>query len=175
VDKSDRAEAARDGEYTARAILRSLRELMRNANFAARTRNNICVETMPSVSYMPFQEAVGNCRSMGAVVAFYRVIDAAQREPAGTHTFAILEVLPGAMERFTKMLAYAKDQLPIVASWRPVAGNPDLVIDLWTGDIGRDGYRPSDDRTNAFFGPLREIAPRERLVRLSPLPYSPLQ
>jgi len=102
-------------------------------------------------------------------------IEAARTEPAGAHTFAILEVAAGAMERFTGMLAFAKDQLPIVAAWRPVAGNPDLVIDLWKGDIGRDGYQPTNDRTNAFFEPLRAIAPRERLVRLLPLPYSPLQ
>lgn len=77
TDKSDKAVAGRDGEYTGRAILRSLRELNRNENFAARTRNNICVEKMESVSYVPHVEAVGSMRSQGAVVAFYRVIDAA--------------------------------------------------------------------------------------------------
>jgi hypothetical protein len=76
-DKSDKAEQARDGEYTGRAIVRSLRELMRNANFAARTRNNICVEVMQSVSYVPHVEAIGSHRSTGGVVAMYRVIDAA--------------------------------------------------------------------------------------------------
>jgi NIPSNAP len=110
-----------------------------------------------------------------APAALDAAIETARSEPVGAHTFAILEVAPGAMERFTKLLAFAKDQLPIVASWRAVAGNPDLVIDLWKGDLGRAGYQPTDARTDAFFGPLREVAPRERLVRLLPLPYSPLR
>ena len=78
------------------------------------------------------------------------------------------------MERFTEMLAGAGAGLPIVASWRPVAGNPNEVIDLWRGDVGRTPYRPANDAINAFFEPLREIAPRERMVRLHALPYSPL-
>jgi len=110
-----------------------------------------------------------------APAALHAAIEAARSEPAGAHTFAILEVASGAMERFTNLLAFAKDQLPIVAAWRPIAGNPNLVIDLWRGDIGGDGYQPTNDRTNAFFEPLREVAPRERLVRLLPLPYSPLR
>ena len=79
------------------------------------------------------------------------------------------------METFTKMLGQAASGLPIVAAWRQVAGNPHQVIDLWNGDIGAPGYRPNSDAMNAFFGPLREVAPRERLVSLKPLPYSPLR
>jgi hypothetical protein len=48
------------------------------------------------------------------------------------------------------------------------------VIDLWKGDL-QSGYAPADERANAFFGPLREVAPRERLLRYWPLPYSPLR
>jgi hypothetical protein len=110
-----------------------------------------------------------------APAALDSAIDAARQEACGAYTFAILEVAPGMMERFTQVLAFAKDQLPIIACWRPIAGNPDLVVDLWKGDIGRAPYRPTDDRTDAFFGPLREMAPRERLVSLLPLPYSPLR
>jgi hypothetical protein len=77
TDKSDKVLSKLDGEYTGRAIVRSLRELMRQANEAARKRNNICIETMVSVSYVPHVEAVGSFRSMGAVVAFYRALDAA--------------------------------------------------------------------------------------------------
>lgn len=77
TDKADKVLAKVDGEYTGRAIVRSLRDLMRQANENARKRNNICIESMISVSYVPMVEAVGSCRSMGAVVAFYRAIDAA--------------------------------------------------------------------------------------------------
>ena len=103
-------------------------------------------------------------------------IEAAKEHPEGAHTFAILQVNPGCMERFQGMLKAAAAGLPIVASWRPVAGNPNEVIDLWKGDnIGRDRYRPNSDGMAAFFGPLRELAPRERMVSLFPLPYSPLR
>lgn len=105
----------------------------------------------------------------------HAAIAAAREEPVGTYTFAILEVVPGQMERFASMLGAAAGALPIVACWRDVAGNPHRVIDLWQGDTGRHGYRPTDARQDAFFGPLREIAPRERMVRLHPLPYSPLR
>jgi hypothetical protein len=102
-------------------------------------------------------------------------IDESAREPAGTYTFAILEVAPGQMDRFASMLAAVGGRLPIVACWRDVAGHPDRVIDLWKGDTGRPGYQPSDEHQNAFFEPLRQVAPRERMQRLHPLPYSPLQ
>lgn len=107
--------------------------------------------------------------------ALQSAIDASTREPAKVYTYAILEVVPGAMPRFAAALGAAASVLPIVASWRDVAGNPARVIDLWKGDVGRQGYRPTDDQQNGFFEPLREMAPRERMLRLHPLPYSPLQ
>ena len=102
-------------------------------------------------------------------------VEASRAEPVGAYSFAILEVAPGRMEQFASLLASAKDALPIVACWRDLSGNPDRIIDLWKSDTGRFGYRPSDERENAFFEPLRQIAPRERMMRLHPLPYSPLR
>ena len=96
-------------------------------------------------------------------------------EPLGTYTFAILEVENGKMDQFDAMLGAAQDHLPIVACWRGVSGNPNRIIDLWKGDTGRGGYRPSDDAQNAFFEPLRKIAPREKMMRLHVMPYSPLR
>jgi hypothetical protein len=66
--------------------------------------------------------------------------------------------------------------LPILASWRPIAGDPSLVIDLWKGDVERgfSQYEPATEAQNAFLDPLRELAPNERMVRYFPLPYSPL-
>lgn len=102
-------------------------------------------------------------------------IAAAEHEPAGVHSLAILEVAPGKMEAFSNALAVAAPNLPIIASWRDVAGHPKRVIDLWTGDVGARPYHPSTPQADAFFGPLRELAPTERTVRLFPLPYSPLR
>lgn len=100
----------------------------------------------------------------------------ASEAPAGEYTFAILEVSPGRMEDFKKLLGAGAAQLPILASWRDVIGNPSRVIDLWRGNPGQTPYAPSNPAVEAgFFGPLREVAPRERMMRLFPMPYSPLQ
>jgi hypothetical protein len=95
--------------------------------------------------------------------------------PFGAYTFAVLEVAPGKMAEFVATLEAVKERLPIIAAWRAVAGNPNEVIDLWTGALGQEPYSPADERSKAFFRPLRVMAPRERLVNLYPLPYSPLR
>jgi hypothetical protein len=95
-------------------------------------------------------------------------------KPAGEYTFAILEVTPGRMEDFKKLLGGGAAQLPILASWRDVVGNPSRVVDLWRGNPGQAPYAPNNPGMDAFFGPLRQVAPRERMMRLFPLPYSPL-
>ncbi len=102
-------------------------------------------------------------------------IRASQEQPIETYTFAVLEVVPGKMDAFVATLNAVKDMFPIVASWRAVAGNPNEVIDLWKGALGHEPYKPADERSKGFFGPLREMAPRERLVNLYALPYSPLR
>jgi hypothetical protein len=76
TDKSDKAVALRDGEYTLRAATRSWRELMRQANDSARTRNNICLENTPRIRFVPVQEAVGSHRAAGALVIDCRTKDA---------------------------------------------------------------------------------------------------
>ena len=102
-------------------------------------------------------------------------VEACAETPEEIFSYAILEVAPGRMQDFRALLEMAGGSLPILACWTDVAGNPDQVIDLWKGDPGGAAFAPSNDLTDAFFEPLREIAPRERLVRLRPLPYSPLR
>lgn len=101
--------------------------------------------------------------------------EASKAQPAAVFSYAILEVAPGRLADFQALLGMAGGSLPILACWTDVAGNPDRVIDLWKGDPGGAGFAPSNEMTDAFFEPLREIAPRERIIRLHPLPYSPLQ
>lgn len=101
-------------------------------------------------------------------------IAASAAEPVETYTFAILEVEAGKLDQFAALLGAAQDRLPIIACWRDVSGHPNRIIDLWKGDTGRGSYRPTDDGQNAFFEPLRQIAPRERMMRLHAMPYSPL-
>ena len=102
-------------------------------------------------------------------------MQASSDTPIDAYTFAVLEVAPGKMDPFIATLTAVKDMFPIIASWRAIAGNPNEVIDLWKGGLGQEAYQPADDRTKAFFRPLREMAPRERLVNLYALPYSPLR
>jgi hypothetical protein len=102
-------------------------------------------------------------------------IRASAQEPLTVYTLALLEVAPGKMADFVATLDAVKQMFPIVASWRAVAGNANEVLDLWKGALGQEPYSPADERSKAFFRPLREMAPRERLVHLYSLPYSPLR
>ena len=114
---------------------------------------------------------------LGAIDAskLHDAIAASASDPTKTYTFAILDVDAGKMDQFSSMLGAAQAALPIIACWRDVSGNPNRIIDLWKGDTGRGGYRPTDGSQNAFFEPLRRIAPREKMMRLHVMPYSPLQ
>lgn len=135
-------------------------EAVREAEALAPSRNETLLE---SVGAIPLE-------------ALDRGIEEAQEKPQGIYTAAHLKVAPGRMDDFVKSLAASGVTLPIVGSWRPVAGDPNLVIDLWKGDVEQNfsQYRPSNDQSNAFMDPLRELAPNERVVRYFPLPYSPL-
>jgi hypothetical protein len=100
---------------------------------------------------------------------------ASAEQPIDAYSLAVLEVAPGRMADFVATLDAVKHLFPIVASWRAVAGNPCEVLDLWKGALGQERYSPADERSKAFFRPLRELAPRERLLNLYALPYSPLR
>ena len=110
-----------------------------------------------------------------ATSKLHDAIAASQEKPAGIYTFAILDVTPGKMEEFNSLVDGAQARLPILACWHGLSGSPNRVIDLWRGDTGAQGYTPNNDGLEAFFGPLRRIAPREKMMRLHALPYSPLR
>ncbi len=73
----DKWTARRDTYYTLRAIVASVKELMDPANLAARTRDNVCIESAEEISQLIVHEAVGDGTVTGAVVVTFRVIDAA--------------------------------------------------------------------------------------------------
>jgi len=97
-----------------------------------------------------------------------------QQSPLGAYFLAVLEVAPGKMREFIAGLEASASVLPIVASWRPITGKHNEVIDLWKGAMPQASYQPADEGTKEFFRALRQVAPRERLVPVSPLPYSQL-
>ncbi|MBW2063280.1 MAG: NIPSNAP family protein [Deltaproteobacteria bacterium] len=98
-----------------------------------------------------------------------------QQSPLGAYSLAILEIVPGRMPDFIAGLNEGAKNLPIVASWRPIAGKHNEVIDLWKGALRQEGYQPADEFSREFFRGLRELAPRERLIPVYTLPYSRLR
>jgi hypothetical protein len=98
-----------------------------------------------------------------------------QQSPNGSYLLAILEVGADKMSQFVESLAQVYEALPIVASWRPIGGSPNEVIDIWKSPPVQTAYQPADDGTNQFFRQVREVAPKERLTRVIALPYSPLR
>lgn len=101
-------------------------------------------------------------------------IEKSQKSPIGVYGLAILEVKPDKMPEFKTGLKNMKG-LPIIASWHPIAGSPNEVIDIWSIKFPIDAYKPADAFSKQFFPPLREIAPRERASNITMLPYSQLK
>jgi hypothetical protein len=75
VRNPDTEEAARDTLYTLRAIVRSLRELLKDANADSRNRNGVYIQTATRLDYGPWQEAVGDATATGVVVFTLNVRD----------------------------------------------------------------------------------------------------
>ncbi len=108
----------------------------------------------------------------------HEAIEESQKSPLKVYSMAILEVNPGKMSDFIAGVSAGYKVVPIIASWRPIAGSPNQVIDLWKGDVlfsaEAMAYRPfSNDQQ--WVRQLRENAPKERIVPLYTLPYSPLR
>ncbi|MFX1298605.1 MAG: NIPSNAP family protein [Promethearchaeota archaeon] len=104
-----------------------------------------------------------------------KAIRRSQKKPLGVYSLATLEVAPNKMPEFMIALEQASKGFPIIASWRPIAGNPNEVIDLWKGALRQASYQPADEFSLQFFRPLRELAPKERLIKVYTLPYSQLR
>ncbi len=65
--------------------------------------------------------------------------------------------------------------LPIIACWRPIGASPNEVIDVWKSPEPEKAYQPADEFRKQFMRMVREVAPKERVVRMVALPYSPLR
>ncbi|MBY9020578.1 MAG: NIPSNAP family protein [Candidatus Lokiarchaeota archaeon] len=108
----------------------------------------------------------------------HKAIEESQKSPLKVYSMAILEVNPGKMSNFIASVAAGYKVLPIIASWQPTTGNPNQVIDIWKGDVlfsaEAMAYRPFS-KDQQWVRQLRENAPKERIVPLYALPYSPLK
>ncbi|MFX1327673.1 MAG: hypothetical protein ACFE91_05945 [Promethearchaeota archaeon] len=108
----------------------------------------------------------------------HKAIEESQKSPLNAYSMAILEVNPGKMPDMIAGISMSYKVMPIIACWRPIAGSPNQIIDLWKGDIWFNAenmaYRPFS-KDQRWIRDLREIAPKERLILLYSLPYSPLR
>ncbi len=105
----------------------------------------------------------------------HKAIEESQKKALKVYSMAILEVAPNKMPDFIEGVKMGSNTFPIIASWRPIAGNPNEVIDIWKGAIGPKNYQPAVEGMKEWFRGLRELAPKERLVQIFPLPYSQLK
>lgn len=110
----------------------------------------------------------------------HKAMRRSQRRPLKVYLLATLEVAPDKMPEFLTGLEEASKLLPIIASWRPIGGSPNEVIDLWRGiklitDGFTAGYEPPNDFSREFFTQLRQIAPKEHAELVFTLPYAQLR
>lgn len=107
----------------------------------------------------------------------HKAIEESQKTPLKVYTLAVLEVNPDKMNGFIEMIKALPEPTPIIASWRPISGNANQVIDLWKGDIWwkaeNMAYQPTTG-DQEWVRQLRELAPKERILPIYVLPYSPL-
>ena len=106
-------------------------------------------------------------------------IEASKKKPVNIYGVATLEVNPNKMDQFIQGFESGfKSNSPrtalIIASWRPIGGSPNEVIDLWKTYSQPQPYKPADAFSKQFFEPLRELAPKEHYRGVSMLPYSEL-
>lgn len=108
-----------------------------------------------------------------------KAIEASKKTPVKVYGVATLEVNPNMMPQFIQGFEEGiKNNSPvtalIIASWRPIGGSPNEVIDLWKTYSQPQPYKPADAITKQFFEPLRQVAPKEHYRGVSMLPYSEL-
>ncbi len=108
----------------------------------------------------------------------HKAIEESQKSPIKVYSLAILEVIPNKMSEFIAGVKAGSQVFPIIASWRPIAGSPNQVIDLWKGDVlwsaENLAYQPYR-KDQQWVRQLREQAPKERILPVYALPYSPLR
>ena len=112
----------------------------------------------------------------------HKAIKRSQRRPFKVYLLATLEVAPNKMPEFITGLEEASMLLPIIASWRPIGGSPNEVIDLWRSnnslnilDEFSKGYEPPNEFSKQFFTRLRQLAPKEHAELVFTLPYAQLR
>ena len=97
------------------------------------------------------------------------------------YSVAILGVvhdqMNGLFKRNEEALAIG---MPLVTTLKSMTGRQNQVVNIWKGDFNEPGYQPPEFFDSIGFVEdwwnwIRSVAPEERLLTVSMLPYSPLQ
>ena len=112
---------------------------------------------------------------------FHQAVQASQSAPLKSYTVATLNMSRNKMPLFLPRQEAAIDiGMPLIAFMKSVTGRHDQIVDIWKGDIQEAGYQTQDyyesiGMTEEWWDWIRTIAPKEKMVKVSMLPYSPLQ
>jgi hypothetical protein len=113
--------------------------------------------------------------------AFHQAIQASQSTPVRSYTVATLELNRNKMPLLLPKQEGAIDiGMPLIAFMKSVTGKHDQIIDIWKGDLQAAGYQTqayyeSIGMSEEWWDWIRDIAPKEKMVKVSVLPYSPLK
>ena len=113
--------------------------------------------------------------------AFHQAIKASQSEPSKFYTVATLQMSQNKMPLLLPNQEAAVDMgMPLIAFMRSLTGKHDEIVDIWKGDLQAAGYQTQDyyesiGMSEEWWDWIRDVAPKEKMVKVSVLPYSPLQ
>lgn len=113
--------------------------------------------------------------------AFHQAIQESQSAPLQSYTVATLELNQNKMPLLLPKQEAAIDiGMPLIAFMKSVTGKHDQIIDIWKGDLQAAGYQTqayyeSIGMSEEWWDWIRDIAPKEKMVKVSVLPYSPLK
>ena len=105
----------------------------------------------------------------------HKTIADSKTTPTGVYSMAILHASPNTIKDFITIIGESSKVMPIIASWKVKGGDPNIVIDIWRTDLLEGKYEPFNPTMKSFFDQLRILAPKERIVKICTLPYSPLK
>ncbi len=113
--------------------------------------------------------------------AFHQAVLSSHSAPLQSYTVATLELNRNKMPLLLPKQETAIDiGMPLIAFMKSVTGKHDQIIDIWKGDLQAAGYQTqayyeSIGMPEEWWDWIRDVAPKEKMFKVSVLPYSPLK
>jgi len=113
--------------------------------------------------------------------AFRQAVRSSHSAPLQSYTIATLELNRNKMPLLLPTQEVAIDMgMPLIAFMKSVTGKHDQIIDIWKGDLQAAGYQPqayyeSIGMSEEWWDWIRDVGPKEKMIKVSVLPYSPLK